>query len=91
MIMRLLRTSTSKPTLELFGSTKPPYAILSHTWDKDEILFQDLMDDTRRNTKKSRGSAGWQKLEASRRSAYERGFEYIWNEDSNTSGTILVA
>ncbi|KAF5347667.1 hypothetical protein D9758_014873 [Tetrapyrgos nigripes] len=78
--MRLLRTSTPDPVLQYFSSYPPPYAILSHTWGDDEVLFQDVMNDFRRDAKKSRGGPGWQKLEASRRFALDRGFEYIWND-----------
>ncbi|GAB1313307.1 hypothetical protein MFIFM68171_03517 [Madurella fahalii] len=43
--MRLLNTSTFQ--LETFGSERappppPPYAISSHTWSTDEILFEDV-------------------------------------------------
>jgi hypothetical protein len=77
--MRLLSTSSPQPVLEYFSSP-PPYAILSHTWSDDEVLFQDLANDARRDARRSRGGPGWQKLEASRRFALERGFGYIWND-----------
>jgi len=40
--MRLLNTSTFQ--LEIFESelARPPYAILSHTWGTDEVLFDDV-------------------------------------------------
>ena len=39
--MRLLNTTTL--TLHsFFDNDIPPYAILSHRWDEEEILFQDL-------------------------------------------------
>lgn len=38
--MRLLNTTTVE--LCEFVSKPPPYAILSHTWDGDEVTFQDL-------------------------------------------------
>ncbi|KAK7437577.1 hypothetical protein VKT23_018475 [Stygiomarasmius scandens] len=78
--MHLLRTSTSEPTLEYFGSSTPPYAILSHRWGDDEVLFQDVINDAQREAKKRKGGAGWKKMEASRRFAHERGFNYIWND-----------
>ncbi|KAK7445739.1 hypothetical protein VKT23_014734 [Stygiomarasmius scandens] len=78
--MRLLRTSTDEPVLQYFGSGTPPYAILSHTWGDDEVLFQDVMNGARRDAKKREGGVGWQKMEASRRFAREHGFEYIWND-----------
>lgn len=39
--MRLLNAQS----LELrtfFGDEIPPYAILSHTWSKDEVMFEDI-------------------------------------------------
>lgn len=38
--MRLLNISTLE--LEEFGTPGPAYAILSHTWGKDEVSLQDL-------------------------------------------------
>lgn len=39
--MHLLNARTRR--LEYFiGSSIPPYAILSHTWGKDEVSMQDL-------------------------------------------------
>ncbi|KAF2969621.1 hypothetical protein GQX73_g3950 [Xylaria multiplex] len=41
--MRLLNTENY--TLETFmGVKKPPYAILSHTWGENEVLFEDLQE-----------------------------------------------
>ncbi|KAH6842486.1 heterokaryon incompatibility protein-domain-containing protein [Chaetomium sp. MPI-CAGE-AT-0009] len=42
--MRLLQTASSGvPRLrEFIGSQIPPYAILSHTWDNDEVTLQQL-------------------------------------------------
>jgi len=38
--MRLLHVSTRE--LHEFSSDPPPYAILSHTWGKEEVTFEDL-------------------------------------------------
>ncbi|GAW11898.1 hypothetical protein ANO14919_012510 [Xylariales sp. No.14919] len=38
--MRLLNTETLK--LESFPNQRPSYAILSHTWGRDEVLFEDI-------------------------------------------------
>ncbi|RWA12100.1 hypothetical protein EKO27_g3009 [Xylaria grammica] len=38
--MRLLNTETLK--LESFPDQRPLYAILSHTWGHDEVLFEDI-------------------------------------------------
>ncbi|KAI4910125.1 hypothetical protein J4E90_007556 [Alternaria incomplexa] len=39
--MRLLNVNTRKLE-EFFGDSIPPYAILSHTWGKEEVSLQDL-------------------------------------------------
>jgi hypothetical protein len=44
--MRLLNTTTNTIKLEDFtGKDKPTYAILSHTWEDEEVTFQDLKQD----------------------------------------------
>ncbi|RMY13029.1 hypothetical protein D0868_02241 [Hortaea werneckii] len=53
--------------------TAPPYAILSHTWEDDEVLFKD-MDDLERAKAKS----GWQKIEYVCRQALNDGLERAW-------------
>lgn len=42
--MRLLNVKTYQ--LESFDDpeTRPPYAILSHTWGQDEVLFEDIYE-----------------------------------------------
>lgn len=74
--MRLLRTDTHDLRLETFNdeSQIPPYAILSHTWlkDEDEITFAELGHG---NLQEKRG---WKKLDYSRTQAAEDGLGYIW-------------
>jgi len=41
--MKLLNVHSYKLE-EYFGSNIPPYAILSHTWGEEEVLFHDLDD-----------------------------------------------
>jgi hypothetical protein len=41
VLMHLLNTSTLKPQ-EFLGNRIPPYVILSHTWDAQEVSLQDL-------------------------------------------------
>ncbi|KAK4183516.1 hypothetical protein QBC35DRAFT_370792, partial [Podospora australis] len=50
--MRLLErddTGGVRLTEDLPNNKIPPYAILSHTWGKGEVLFRDLMDGTGKN------------------------------------------
>jgi hypothetical protein len=42
--MRLLDTLDAETTTEMLGSKMPPYAILSHTWEGEEVTFQQLQD-----------------------------------------------
>ncbi|KAI3319291.1 HET-domain-containing protein [Xylariaceae sp. AK1471] len=72
--MRLLNTATL--TLETFiGIETPRYAILSHTWGKDEVLFEDIQDIS---TERWKEKLGARKVIASARKAFENVFSYIW-------------
>jgi hypothetical protein len=51
--MRLINVDTLQ--LEEFIHP-PPYAILSHTWGKEEVTFQDMNSPARERMK------GWQKI-----------------------------
>ncbi|KAK4108513.1 HET-domain-containing protein [Canariomyces notabilis] len=73
--MRLLNTENLKLEVKSDGT---PYAILSHRWEEDEILFQDLasnQDETRNQAKQKRG---YVKIEGACRQARRDGFQYIW-------------
>ncbi|KAF7559993.1 hypothetical protein G7046_g4171 [Stylonectria norvegica] len=56
----------------------PEYAILSHTWGADEVLFNDITDETRWQASKERGSAGYQKIVQSCNVALQKTHDYIW-------------
>jgi hypothetical protein len=68
--MHLLNTSTLK--LEYFIKTVPHYAILSHTWNEDEITFDDI-DKPHIATIK-----GYKKVSQSCRQALKDGYKWIW-------------
>jgi hypothetical protein len=73
--MRLLNTENLNLEVKSDGT---PYAILSHRWGEDEILFQDLasnQDETRKQAKQKRG---YVKIEGACRQARSDGFQYIW-------------
>jgi hypothetical protein len=55
--MRLIDTKTYKIE-EFWGSDIPPYAILSHTWEEDEVNFQDFV----RASKATRKKKGYKKI-----------------------------
>ncbi|RYP56229.1 hypothetical protein DL771_012016 [Monosporascus sp. 5C6A] len=70
--MRLLNTDSL--SLETFPGSPPSYAILSHTWDNDEVLFQHA--EKGRDAWKSK--AGASKIVSSAKVAKDRGHGYIW-------------
>src|SRR5271155_2971591 len=69
--MRLLNSKTLK--LEEFPESEiPKYAILSHTWGKDEISFQDMQ------TGSAGKKAGYTKIKFSSAQALDDGLDYFW-------------
>lgn len=72
--MRLLNFETIE--LESFNDhrTTPAYAILSHTWGADEVLFQDVQPVTDATKDKD----GWKKIEYTCRQAKKDGLKYCW-------------
>ena len=72
--MRLLNTSTTVVTQ--FGDNDiPPYAILAHTWGRDEVTFQHIQDleMTRCAT-----TEGYEKVRNCCAVARADGYEYVW-------------
>lgn len=71
--MRLLNASTRK--LEEFHdeSGLPPYAILSHTWGKDEITYQDMLANPDVEQKEA-----YHKILKTCEKALKHGFAYAW-------------
>ncbi|KAF5319845.1 hypothetical protein D9758_018804 [Tetrapyrgos nigripes] len=69
--MRLLSTETLK--LHEFYTDIPPYAILSHTWEKEEVSFQDIQ-----NLETAGAKAGFAKVLNACRRARHYDFEWIW-------------
>ncbi|KAL2255666.1 hypothetical protein VTK26DRAFT_2921 [Humicola hyalothermophila] len=70
--MGLINTSTLQLE-EFFGSSKPPYAILSHTWEKEEVLFADTA-----NLWRARAKAGFAKVKSTCALAARQGYDYVW-------------
>ncbi|KAF5519434.1 Vegetative incompatibility protein HET-E-1 [Colletotrichum aenigma] len=68
--MRLLHTTTLD--LNEFIGDVPPYAILSHTWENDEVSLQDL------STTAGRSKKGFKKIEACCAQARRDGFDWAW-------------
>ena len=73
--MRLLNTESLR--LEaFFGRPIPRYAILSHTWGDDEVLYEDMSDKAAAPFPKQKRGAS--KVLGSCREAQSQGYKYIW-------------
>jgi hypothetical protein len=73
LTMRLLNAKTLQ--FETFyGNKQPPYAVLSHRWEKreEELRCQDILHGTRKNT------AGYSKIKACCELALKESLEYVW-------------
>ncbi|KUJ23763.1 HET-domain-containing protein [Mollisia scopiformis] len=86
--MRLLNTKTLE--LSYFvDSQVPPYAILSHTWGQEEVLFDDIQKRT------GGAKSGFKKLEGCCKKAAGDGFEWVWIDtcciDKSSSAELTEA
>jgi hypothetical protein len=72
--MRLLERKPDGSLIlrEFIGSAVPAYAILSHTWGKEEVSFQEVDAGT------GKDKAGWRKIEFCAKQAGADGLRYIW-------------
>ena len=81
--MRLINTGTGLIE-EFIGDDVPKYAILSHTWEKDEISlqeFQRLMDPDFADDPKTavgKAKAGFIKIKGCVELAASRGMPFVW-------------
>lgn len=74
--MRLLNTRSL--VLESFdGRPVPPYAILSHTWEDDEVRFEDVCFGKSTSVMPTE-KQGYTKIKYSCDQAQRDGLEYIW-------------
>jgi len=68
----------------------PPYAILSHTWGDQEVVFEDMMRDD-----KGRSKEGYFKIEMCVKQAKEHGLDYSWVDtcciDKSSSAELQTA
>ncbi|KAK1752181.1 heterokaryon incompatibility protein-domain-containing protein [Echria macrotheca] len=76
--MRLLHTTlfTLKSFITPYHVDGRGYAILSHTWGDDEVLFEDMATPDRRPIAHARKA--WDKVQRACEVARELGFEFIW-------------
>ncbi|KAK3389167.1 heterokaryon incompatibility protein-domain-containing protein, partial [Podospora didyma] len=87
--MRLLNTHTFK--LRDFLGEARPYAILSHTWEDEEVTLQDMLSPAEYAT----GMKGYRKLKGSAKLASDQGFHYLWMDtcciDKSSSAELSEA
>jgi hypothetical protein len=69
--MHLIDTSTLK--LIWFAGKPPPYAILSHTWNAEEVIFADFS-----NLSKIEATPAFCKVKLTCQQARQDGFSYAW-------------
>lgn len=69
--MWLLNTATCELHYSA-SETEQKYAILSHTWDEEEVLFQDMKTNAARENK------GWAKITGACLKAREDNYAYLW-------------
>jgi hypothetical protein len=68
--MRLSNVHTYK-LKEFSQKVAPPYAILSHTWDEEEVTLRDLDNDQVSEL------ASFKKMQGCCEQAYKDGFDYV--------------
>ncbi|KAJ8130557.1 hypothetical protein O1611_g3069 [Lasiodiplodia mahajangana] len=74
--MRLLHTKTLRlHVFEQSVSTIPRYAILSHTWDEEEITYRDIRS---KSIKDLASKKGYFRIAQACRRAHEDNLDYIW-------------
>ncbi|KAF2398077.1 NAD(P)-binding protein [Trichodelitschia bisporula] len=87
--MRLIDCNTFKIE-EFFGDAIPQYAILSHTWETDEVELKDMSD-----LKVARKKSGFNKIERCAWQATEDRLQYCWVDtcciDKSSSAELTEA
>ena len=86
--MRLINTFT-RQFEEFIGSNIPPYAILSHTWEEEEVTFKQYLDGGCYDLK------GYFKIDMTCRWAIKGGIGYAWVDtcciDKSSSAELTEA
>jgi hypothetical protein len=75
--MRLLNTK-SLVLKDFFEDATPAYAILSHTWETEEVTYQDMQGIMKGTTKPQKVQLGHSKIQHCCEQAVEDGYEYVW-------------
>ncbi|KAI1747519.1 heterokaryon incompatibility protein-domain-containing protein [Xylaria castorea] len=90
--MRLIQCHTLQ-LQEFFGSQAPPYAILSHTWQGEEVTFAEFSRGAPTGT--GADTEGWKKITQTCKLAIAQGYEYVWIDacciDKSSSAELTEA
>ena len=73
--MRLLRTRDLEFE-EFLGGQLPWYAILSHTWEQEEVSYQEMVKS--RQDQRVRSKLGYMKIENCCKRAAKANYNYVW-------------
>lgn len=73
--MRLLNSCSGEMRTFMSYSDVPPYAILSHTWDEEEVSYQDWQTLPWPALQEKKG---FQKIEYCCQQAARDGLEWVW-------------
>lgn len=72
-----------------------PYAILSHRWEDEEVLFMDVANAQNAISERTSNKLGYIKLEGARKQARQDGFQYLWSDtcciDKSSSAELSEA
>jgi hypothetical protein len=87
--MRLINTSTGLFE-EFVGRNIPKYAILSHTWEEEEVSFEAMTNDP-----SFRSMKGYQKIKMTCHMASQAGYCFVWIDtcciDKSSSAELTEA
>lgn len=79
--MRLLNTRSWEMRDFISDDDIPPYAILSHTWDEEEVSFLQWEDGSSEISRLK----GYQKIRQFGKLAGDDGFDWVWADTYVTS------
>jgi hypothetical protein len=80
--MRLLNVETHQLESYVNWDTVPPYAILSHMWEEEEVLFHNIPSDCAKvkhgKVKHVKVKKGWSKILGACAEAEKPGIFHLW-------------
>ena len=89
--MRLLHSKSLTFASSMGYESIPKYAILSHTWEEDEVTYKEMLKRPNEVVSKK----GYQKIKACAQQALKDGLEYFWADtcciDKSSSAELSEA